>query len=229
MGIRTMQTHFEKDLEELKRRLLEMASHAESSTKRAIKALVERDDDLARRVITDDNTLDRFEMEIDDLAVTILSKAPLATDLRLITVAMKISRNLERVGDEATTIARRSLELSQEPLLKPYVDIPRMGTMALEMLASALGAFVRGDPGAARLVVPRDKEVDALNKQLYRELSSFMIEKPSTITRCLNLMVISKAIERIADHAANIAEDVVFLFEGRDIRHASGAAKGAAS
>ncbi len=219
-----MQTHFEKDLEELKRMLLEMASHAESCTKGAIKALVERDDDLARRVITDDSTLDRFEMEIDDLAVTILSKAPLAADLRLITVAMKISRNLERVGDEATKIARRSLELSQEPQLKPYVDIPRMGAMALEMLASALGAFVRRDPAAARAVVPRDKDVDALNKQLHRELSSYMIEKPSTITRCLNLMVISKAIERIADHAANVAEDVVFLFEGRDIRHAGGAA-----
>ena len=221
-----MQTHFEKDLEDLKSRLLEMASHAEASTKGAIKALVDRNDDLARKVITDDCTLDRFEMEIDDLAITILSRAPLAKDLRLITVAMKISRDLERVGDEATTMARRSLELSQEPQLKPYVDIPRMGTMALEMLASALGAFVRRDPASAREVVPRDKEVDALNKQLHRELASYMIEKPSTITRCLNLMVISKAIERIADHAANIAEDVVFLFEGRDIRHAGGTSSG---
>ncbi|HSH96222.1 MAG TPA: phosphate signaling complex protein PhoU, partial [Roseimicrobium sp.] len=146
-------------------------------------------------------------------------KAPLATDLRLITVAMKISRDLERVGDEATTIARRSIELNQEPQLKPYVDIPHMAQLALKMMDDALKAFVNRDTALARDVIPRDKQVDSLNKQLHRELSSFMVEKPSTITRCLNLMVISKALERIADHAASIAEEVVYLYEGRDIRH----------
>jgi len=203
----------------LKDKLLTMSSIAERSVKRAIEALVERDDDKARTVIAADSDLDRLEMEIDDMAITLLAKAPLATDLRLITMAMKFSRDLERVGDETTTICRRSLELSQEPQLKPYVDIPKMAGIALEMLGDAMNAFVHRDPAKARAIVPRDKEVDQLNKQLQRELSSYMIERPSTISRCLHLMTISKSLERIADHAANIAEEVVFLFEGKDIRH----------
>ena len=216
-----MHTHFEKDLEQLKISLLEMASYAETSVRSAVRSLVERDDELARKTIEDDSILDQFEIMVDDKSIQLLARAPLASDLRLITVAMKISRDLERVGDEATTIARRSIELGKEPQLKPYVDIPRMATMALEMLASALDAFVKADSAKARLIVPRDKDVDALNKQLHRELASYMIEKPDTITRALNLMVISKSLERIADHAANIAEEVVFLFEGRDIRHSN--------
>ena len=211
--------HFEKDLDGLKQTLLTMASHAEAAVKRAINALVERNDDLARQVETDDRILDQFEIDLDEMSISLLSKAPLATDLRLITVAMKISRDLERVGDEATTIARRSVELSQEPQLKPYVDIPRMAAMALEMLGDALDSFVNRNTDKARAVIPRDKEVDALNKQLHRELSSYMVERPTTITRCLNLMVISKCLERIADHATNIAEEVVYLYEARDIRH----------
>ena len=169
--------------------------------------------------MADDVIVDQLEIEIDELAIHLLSKAPLATDLRLITVAMKISHDLERVSDEATTIARRSLELSLEPQLKPYIDIPRMAGMALEMLKDALDAFVNRDTAKARAIVPRDKEVDLLNKQLHRELSSYMVERPSTITRCLNLMVISKSLERVADHATNIAEEVVYLYEARDIRH----------
>lgn len=212
-------THFESEIAALKEKLLLMASRAEASVNNAIKALVERDDDLARRVTEDDDQIDRLEQEVDAACITLLAKAPLATQLRLITSAMKIARDLERVGDEATTIARRSLELSQEPQLKPYVDIPRMAAMAMAMLNDALTAFVNGDTTIARSVVPRDKEVDQLNKQLHRELVSFMIEKPPTITRCLNLMTISKALERIADHAKNVAEDVVYLYEARDIRH----------
>ena len=212
-------THFESELAALKQKLLLMASHAESAVNNAIKALVDRDDDLARKVAEDDDKVDHLEQEVDAACIALLAKAPLATQLRLITSAMKIARDLERVGDEATTIARRSLDLSQEPQLKPYVDIPRMATMAMAMLNDALGAFVNGDTARARAVIPRDKDVDQLNKQLYRELASFMIEKPTTITRCLNLMTISKALERIADHAKNVAEDVVFLYEARDIRH----------
>ena len=215
-----MSRHFDLEITELKEKLLTMGSHAEAAVTRAIKALVDRDDDLARAVKEGDGILDRLEIEIDEMAILLLSKAPLATDLRLITVAMKISQNLERVGDEATTISRRSMELSQEPQLKPYVDIPRMATMALEMLKAALDAFVNREPEKARAVVPRDKEVDAINKQLHRELSSYMVEKPTTISRCLNLMVISKSIERIADHATNVAEEVVYLYEAQDIRHA---------
>src|SRR6266446_1639940 len=212
-------THFEQELASLKDRLLTMASLAEAAVNKAIKALVERDDDLARIVKEEDNAIDRLEIELDDMAINLLSKAPLASDLRLITVAMKISHDLERVGDEATTIVRRSLELSQEPQLKPYIDIPRMAKKALEMLGDALDAFVNRNPEKARAVIPRDREVDLLNKQLHRELSSYMVEKPATITRCLNLMVISKSLERIADHATNVAEEVVYLYEAKDIRH----------
>jgi phosphate transport system protein len=215
-----MTLHFEQELAGLKEKLLAMAGHAESAVTLAIKAVVERDDDLARRVKEDDSVIDRYEVEIDDLAIHLLAKAPLATDLRLITVAMKISQNLERVGDEATTIARRSLELSREPQLKPYVDIPRMAGIALAMMRDALDSFVNRNPAKAREIVPRDKEVDLLNKQLHGELTAFMAEKPDTIGRCLNLMVISKSLERIADHATNIAEEVVYLYEARDIRHA---------
>jgi len=223
-----MTIHFEHELVGLKEKLLTMASHAESAVTKAIRALTERDDELARRVMADDVIVDQFEIEIDELSIQLLSKAPLATDLRLITVAMKISHDLERVSDEATTIARRSLELSLEPQLKPYVDIPRMAGMALEMLKDALDAFVNRDTAKARAIIPRDKEVDLLNKQLHRELSSYMVERPSTITRCLNLMVISKSLERVADHATNVAEEVVYLYEARDIRHSGQAAAASA-
>ncbi|HKS36101.1 MAG TPA: phosphate signaling complex protein PhoU [Verrucomicrobiae bacterium] len=211
--------HFEQEITDLKDKLLTMASKATNAVSKAIKALVDRDDDLARAVQEEDNALDQFEIEIDEIAIGLLSKAPLASDLRLITVAMKISHDLERVGDEATTIARRSIELSQEPQLKPYIDIPRMARMGQDMLNDALDAFVHGHPEKARAAIPRDKEVDALNKQLHRELSSYMVERPATITRCLNLMVISKSLERIADHATNVAEEVVYLYEAKDIRH----------
>ncbi len=214
-------THYNEELAQLKESLLAMASHAESAVSRALRALVDRNDDLAHQVEADDNILDQFEIEIDDVAIHLLAKAPLATELRLITVAMKISQNLERVGDEAVTISRRSVELNSEPQLKPYVDLPRMATMSLEMLREAITAFVNREPARARAVVPRDQDVDDLNRQLHRELSSYMVERPTTITRCLRLMVISKAIERIADHATNIAEEVVYLYEAKDIRHAS--------
>jgi len=149
---------------------------------------------------------------VDEVAVNLLSKAPLASDLRLITIAMKASHDLERVCDEATTISRRAIELNNEPQLKPYVDIPKMSQLGLQMLDDAIDAFVNRNPQKAREVIKRDKDVDLLNKQLHRELAGFMIERPSTITRALNLMVISKSLERIADQ-------VVYLYEGRDIRH----------
>jgi phosphate transport system protein len=215
-----MQRHFDIELEKLKEMLLKMASHAEQSLTNAIKSLTETNDHLAQQVKRDDSILDAFEKEIDEVSIGLLAlKAPLASDLRLITIAMKISHDLERVGDEATTIARRALELNKEPQLKAYVDIPRMAQMGLEMLHDAIDAFVNRDPAKARAIIPRDKDVDALNKQLHRELVSFVVESPATITRALNLMVISKSLERIADHATNVAEEVVYLYEGTDIRH----------
>jgi phosphate transport system protein len=211
---------FDMELDELKQRLLTMASHAETAINDAIRALVNRDYDLALRVKDNDRILNQFEIEIDDLAINLLAKAPLASDLRFVTVAMKISQNLERVGDEAAKIAKRARDLSQEPPVKINVDLPRMASLALEMLKGALDAFVHRDSVAARSIIPRDKEVDALNKQINHELASHMIEHRDTVLRCLNLIMVSKSLERIADHAKNVAEEVVYLCEAQDIRHA---------
>src|SRR5436309_1079153 len=211
--------HFDTELDNLKQKLLAMASHAETAVNQAVQALTERNHDLAIQVKENDKVLDQFEIEIDDLAVHLLAKAPLANDLRLITVAMKISQNLERVGDEAAKIAKRARDLSQEPPLKPVPDIPAMAALALEMLRKSLDSFVHHDPAAARALIPRDKEVDTLNKQIHRELAHQMVADPETITRCLNLMIVYKRLERIADHATNIAEEVVYLCEAQDIRH----------
>jgi len=214
-----MTKQFDDEMGQFKEMLLTMGSYAESSVSQAVQAVTDRNDQLAELVQHNDDIMDRYEIDIDDMAINLLAKAPLATDLRLITVAMKISQNLERIGDEATIIARRALELNTEPQLKSYIDIPRMAGIALALLRESLDAFVNKQPEKARAVVPRDKEVDALNRQLYRELSSYMVENPSTISRCLNLMTVAKSLERVADHAANIAEEVVYLCEARDIRH----------
>ncbi len=215
-------THFEQEIAGLKQKLLTMASHAESTVRQALEALTNRDYELALRVRADDEILDRFEVEVDEMAIRLLAKAPLASDLRLITVAMKISQNLERVGDEATKIAKRARDLSQDPPLKVAIDIPRLATLALGMMKDALDAFVNQDTASARDLIPRDKGVDALNKEIHRRLLEQMTESGETITRCLHLMVVAKSLERIADHAKNIAEEVVYLCEANDIRHTAG-------
>jgi phosphate transport system protein len=209
------------ELAALKEKLLLMASHAEAAVNQAVKALVRRDDELARLTKEEDRVLDELEKAIDEASLRLLTRQPGELEVRLIAMTMKISRDLERVGDEATTISRRCLELSREPQLKQVADIPRMATLALQMLKDALDAFVNRAPARARAVIPRDTEVDALHRQLRRDLAAHMASQPDTIERCLNLMVISKSLERIADHATNIAEEVVYLCEGRDIRHTS--------
>jgi phosphate transport system protein len=214
-----MENHFETGLDALRQKLLLMASYAETAVNQAVHALVQRDHALALRVKEDDRTIDQCEVEIDDLAIQLLTKAPLATNLRLVTVAMKISQDLERIGDEASKIAKRARDLSQEPPIKITLDLPRMAQLALNMLKAALDAFVHRDPVAARAIIPRDKEVDALNKQIHSALAQHMVGNPDTIARCLHWMVASKSLERIADHATNIAEDVVYLCEAQDIRH----------
>jgi phosphate transport system protein len=214
-----MNAYHQQELTSLKDKLLTMASMAETAIHQAVYALTERDEKTAQQVIAGDNELDRLEMEIDDAAVTLLAKAPLAKDLRLIVVAMKISHNLERVGDEATGIAKQALKLNVEPQLKPYIDIPRMAEQAQKMLRDALDAFIHPDGKKARAVLELDSVVDDLHKQLQRELVSYIIESPPNITRALPLMTIAKRLERIADHATNIAEEIVFLHEGQDIRH----------
>ncbi len=213
------------ELPALKEKLLIMASRAEAAVNRAVKALMKRDDHLARQIKAEDDMIDRLEMEIDETAIGLLERGPKGTNLRMVTMAMKIAHDLERVGDEATTISRRCLDLSHEPPLGSQVDIPRMAALALEMLKDALDAFVNRDPAKARAVIPRDSDVDSLNKEFHRELTASMAQNPAVITRCLSLMVIAKSLERIADHATNVAEEVVYLYEGHDIRHGRNAAQ----
>jgi phosphate transport system protein len=208
----------------LKEELLLMASLSERSLKEAVRAIVDRSDELATKVQADDAEIDRLEVSIEEMVVAyIATHAPVAKDCRLMLVTTRICGNLERIGDESVTIARRALELNSEAQLKPLIDIPRMAVLAQEMLREAIQAFINENPDNMQSVIERDKIVDGINKQLARELTSYMIEKPQTITRALNLMTISKSIERIADHAKNIAEEVYYLYRGMDIRHQQGA------
>ncbi len=210
---------FEGELAGLKEKLLTMASHAESSVYKVIEALGKRDYDLAQRVEADDSVIDRFEVDVDDLAIKLLPQASRASDLRFLTVAMKVSQNLERVGDETTSIARRVQELCQEAPPKLALDLPQMAKLAAQMLKHALDAFVNQDPAAARALIPEDRNVDLLNKQTHQRLTDHMINNPESVPGCLSLMFIAKSLERIADHAKNVAEEVVYLCEARDIRH----------
>jgi phosphate transport system protein len=215
-----MKRFFDTELETFRSHLLMMGEKSMEQVRLALKALVEGNIALADQVIAADDEIDQLEMSIDDEAIRYMNlRAPIATELRLVIVGMKASHDLERVGDEATSIAKRAVRLAAEPPLKPYVDIPRMANIALEMLRDALDCFLHGDEAKAMAVVRRDSEVDSINKQLYRELTSYMIERPQSISRALELMFISKSIERIADHATNIAEEMVFLAHAKDIRH----------
>ncbi|HXF11118.1 MAG TPA: phosphate signaling complex protein PhoU [Desulfuromonadaceae bacterium] len=214
-----MDNHFEMGLDELRQKLLTMASHAEAAVNDSVQALMQRNHDLAAKVRADDDVIDKFEVDIDEMAILLLTKAPLATNLRLVTVAMKISQNLERIGDEATKIAKRARDLAQEPPIKINLDLPKLAGMSLTMVKDALDSFVHRDSAAARAIIPRDKEVDALNREMHATLTQHMIENPNAIGRCLHWIVAAKSLERIADHAKNIAEDVVYLCEAQDIRH----------
>lgn len=214
-----MENHIEIELDALKQRLLIMANHAEAAVSEALRALIQRDEALASFVKQNDRVIDQLEVEIDDLVIQQLTKAPLATDLRLVTVVTKMTQNLERIGDEATKIAKQALKLCREPAIKMSLDIPRMATLTLDMLRTSLDTFGNRDSAAARAIIPRDQEVDTLNKQIYQSLAKYMTEHSDSIPCCLWWMAVSKSLERIADHATNIAEDVVYLCEGKDIRH----------
>ena len=215
-----MQRHFDQDLANLKRHLLAMGSLVESQIEQALKALVDRDSDLAVSVIERDHDVNALDVEIDDMCIQLLAlQQPTARDLRFITTGMKISSELERMGDLADNIAQRALELNGEPQLKPYIDIPRMASWTMRMVKECLDAFVNSDPLLARKVCTDDDFVDDLNEQLFRELLSFMLENTTTITRAIRLTFVAKSLERIADHATNIGELVVYMVEGKNIRH----------
>ena len=215
-----MHRHFDEELQALKNDLLDMGGRAEAVIQKSIEALKRRDVRLADEVIADDKAIDRLEIDIDERCVSLLAlRQPMAVDLRFITAALKIGNDLERVGDHAVNIAGSAKRLATEPPLKPLVDIPRMADLAAAMLREGLDAFVHRDSATARELVKRDDEVDTLNHQMFRELLSFMIEDPRTITRAMELILVARNLERVADLATNVAEEVVFIAEARIIKH----------
>lgn len=221
-----MATHtdrqYEEELNDLRQNILTMGGLVEKQIGNAVDALVNRDLPLAEATITKDADVNALDVGIDDLCLKLLAlRQPAGRDLRFITTALKITTDLERIGDRAVSISERAIELAGEPPLKPYIDIPRMADISLGMLRQSLDAFVREDPELALTVCRSDDEVDKLNGQIFRELLSYMIEDPATITRAMRILFVSKYLERIADHATNIAEMVVFMVKGQSIRHAS--------
>ena len=212
--------HFEDDLRALKNRLLSMGALVEERARQAVQALMERRMELAEQVIAGDQEVNDLQIEIDDRCLKLLAlQQPMASDLRLITAAMKINADLERIGDQAVNIAENAAQLLAHPPLKPWLDLPRMAEIAQQMTRDALDAFVRRDPALARSVLERDDEVDQLKDQNFRVLLTYMMADPGTIERALGLILVSRNLERIADHATNIAEDVIFLVEAKDVRH----------
>jgi phosphate transport system protein len=224
-----MERHFDQELDRVRQKLLEMGGRVEEMIGKANDALTERRSHLCEEVLAEDVRVDRMELEIDESCYSIMVRfQPTAGDLRFLIAVMKIVTDLERMGDSTVNICQSVEKLSDEPPLKPYIDLPRMSKLVGSMTRRALDAFVKKDSAAAVEVTKADDEVDALYRQLFRELLTFMIEEPKTVTRALHLLLIARNLERIADHATNIAEDVIYYVEGRDVRHPEhrGAASG---
>jgi phosphate transport system protein len=215
-----MERHFDEELKELNKLLLKMSGLVEEAISLSIKALVERKDNLAGEVIKSDELINMLEIEIDELCLRLLAlRQPAAMDLRFIASAMKINSDLERIADQAVNIAERAQEIIKQPLLKPLIDIPRMATIAQKMVKDSIDALVNKDEALARDVCKRDDEVDNLNDQVFRELLTYMMQDPKTITRAVELILVGRHLERIADHATNIAEDVIYFVKGKTIKH----------
>jgi phosphate transport system protein len=211
---------YEEELTKLKENILYMGGLVEDQIEKAVKSLVDRDSAVAGFIIGRDHEVNRLDVEIDDLCIRLLAlHQPAGRDLRFITTGLKITTDLERAGDMAVNICERALELNQEPQLKPYIDIPRMARVAQRMIHESLDAFVREDTDLALAVCNEDEEVDELNRQIFRETITYMISEPQTINRAMKIGSVSKYLERIADHATNIAEMVVFMVKGKSIRH----------
>jgi phosphate transport system protein len=214
-----MERHFEVELQALRDRLLAMGSLAETMIHKAIKALVDRDHGLVQAVLAHEEEIDLLCIEIDDRCFTqIALRQPMASDLRFLVAGIKINSDLERIGDQAVSIALRARSLISQPQLKPLIDIPRMAELVQWMVRKSLDAFVRQDPELARRVIDRDDDVDALRDQVFRELLTYMMGDPMTVPRALDLILVSRNLERIADHATNIAEDVIYIVRGEDVR-----------
>ena len=214
------ETQFQKELEELKQNLLKMAALVEETIHDAVQSLVKRDTELAQKTFEREKQINDFEILIDELCLRLLAlRQPMAGDLRFITSAMKIVTDLERMGDQAVNIAERAMSLNQDPQLKPYIDLPRMAEITESMVKDVLDAFVNRDSKLARSVCERDDLVDGLNDQVFRELLTYMISDQKTITRAVHLIIVGRCLERIADHATNIAEDVIFMVSALVIKH----------
>lgn len=212
--------HFAEELVELKQRLLEMGHLAEEHLRLSLRALVERDRDLIAKVIAGDADINRLNVEIDDRCFKLLAlHQPMAVDLRVIVAVIKISNDLERVGDLAVNIAEASERYVSRPIVKPLIDMPRMGEIALVMLRDALDAFLAGDVEAAKAVLTQDDVLDDLKDQIFRELLTYMLGDTTKIEPGIDLILISRHLERVGDHATNIAEDVIFIVEAKDVRH----------
>ena len=212
--------HFEQELEKLKAKLLEMSALVESAVYRSVQGVVEKNEDLAQQVLQNEGRINQLEIEIDDMAISLLAlQAPLAADLRLVTAAIKINNDLERMGDLSVSIAQSALALIREPLIRPLIDIPHIAGLAQGMVRKSLDAFVNRDAELARSVLASDDAVDNMRTASYHELMSFMESNPQQIPQALYLLSVVRNLERIADHATNIAEDVLFLVKGIDVRH----------
>jgi phosphate transport system protein len=212
--------HFEIELQALKNRLLRMGALVEERVHGAMQALMERRLEAAESIIVGDAEVNDMQIEIDDRCLKLLAlQNPMASDLRLITAAMKINADLERIGDQAVNIAENAVKVAALPPLRPMIDLPRMAEIAEGMTRDSLDAFVRRDASLARDILSRDDEVDQLKDQIFRVLLTHMMADPGTIERALGLILVSRNLERIADHATNIAEDVIFVVEAKDVRH----------
>jgi len=215
-----MKKHYSEELNHLKEMVLRMGGLVETMTHRAVRALVERKREIIADVVEMEQQVDRLHIDIDEIALGMIAlRQPTATDLRFITAAMKINTDLERIGDQAINITEQTEKLLSVPLVKPLIDIPRMAEVAEEMLKAALDAFVRGDVELAYRTIKRDDAVDQLKDQVFRELLTFMMADASTIAPSMDLILVSRHLERIADHATNICEDVIFMVKGKDVRH----------
>ncbi|MGH7874715.1 MAG: phosphate signaling complex protein PhoU [Candidatus Binatia bacterium] len=211
---------YDEELKKLREEILYMGGLVEDQIQKAVKSLVDRDSALAEVIIERDHEVNRLDVDIDGICIKLLAlHQPAAKDLRLITTGLKITTDLERIGDMAVNICERALELNQEPQLKPYIDVPRMARIAQKMIRESLDAFVREETELALKVCKDDQQVDDLNSQIFRETISFMVADPQTINRAMKISSVSKYLERIADHATNIAEMVIFMVKGKSIRH----------
>lgn len=212
---------YEHELQQLRRKLVVMAERVQRMTLRAVSAVVERNSQLAAEVILDDREVNREEIEIDELCLLILARRqPMASDLRFVATAMKMVTDLERVGDLAVSIAERAISLNGAPVLRPYNDVQRMADIASDMLHITITAFLDGDPKLAETVIERDDEVDDLYHKLTRELVDTMTQQSDTIRRGQDVVAVAKNLERMADHTTNIAEMVIYMIRGKDVRHA---------